>query len=151
MIAVKWRSDFPSWPAKARFNVSTLPVEFDVLLSQAEYDQMILDNKASFDTFIESQKPIPGIEIFGLLRAKWQNIADRFALENSQMGISGKGKTKQVADAFKDVVYYLQVNAPTEAIKALDTIPRDPEFITNDRINAMKTELQEYLTQITGG
>jgi hypothetical protein len=118
-----------------------------------EYDQHLLDNQASFDSWKASQEQASaatqGAMKFVKIRNKWQELADKFAFQNSMMGISQiPGKTKEVADAFDRVVYYLNVNAPTEAIKELDLIPRGETFLTEERITILKNEFFQFLTSL---
>lgn len=83
--------------------------------------------------------------MFKGLRVLWQDLADDFAADNAKKGITGKGKTKQVADKFDRVVFYLNANAPTEALRELDLIQTDVEFITPAVITDMKNKINAFL------
>ena len=153
LVAIKWRPDFPTWPQRVRKNVQTLPQDFDVLMTLEEYNQHLTDNQSAFNTF-KAQLAVQGqvnqgIAKFQLIRNKWTQLADKFAFENTVLGITQiPGKTKEVADAFERVVYYLNSNAPTEAIKELDLIPRGETFLTEQRITALKNEFAAFLSTI---
>lgn len=153
LVAVKWRSDFEFWPERVRKNVQILPPEFDILMTEENYLLHLSDHEEDFLEWKSAQIAAnaanaanAGAAKFVQIRNKWQQIADRFAFENSVMGISQiPGKTKEVADAFDRVVYYLNVNAPTEAIRELDLIPRGEEFLTEARVTAIKNEFSQFL------
>lgn len=153
LVAVKWRTDFQFWPERVRKNISSLPEEFDVVMSEEDYLLHLSDHKQAFLDWKAEQIAANAVNLgaakFVAIRNKWTQIADKFAFENSAMGISQiPGKTKEVADAFERVVYYLNANAPTEAIKELDLIPRGATFLTEARITALKNEFATFLSQL---
>jgi hypothetical protein len=150
LVAVKWRSDFEFWPSMIRKNVQSLPEGFDVVMSVSDYDLHLQSYEAEFLAWKAERAAgvaiTSGAEKFVTIRNKWQSIADKFAFENSVLGITQiPGKTKEVADAFSRVVYYLNANAPTEAIKELDLIPRGDIFLTEERISSIKSEFYSFL------
>jgi hypothetical protein len=150
LVAVKWRSDFEFWPSMIRRNGGSLPEGFDVLMSEIDYNLHLQSYEAEFLAWKAERAAgviiTSGVEKFVKIRNKWQSIADKFAFDNSVLGISAiPGKTKEVADAFSRVVYYLNANAPTEAIKELDLIQRGDIFLTEERISAIKSEFLSFL------
>lgn len=153
LVAIKWRPDFPAWPLRVRKNIQTLPPDFDEVMTLEEYNQHLIDNQSAFNTFkaqlATQNQANQGIAKFQTIRNKWTQLADKFAFENTVLGITQiPGKTKEVADAFERVVYYLNANAPTEAIKELDLIPRGSTFLTEQRITALKNEFAAFLSTI---
>lgn len=157
LVAVKWRTDFELWPEKVIKNIKELPEGFDILMSLEDYNlhlsshqQDFIDWKAAEASSQAAASEVAnGIAKFQLIRNKWTQLADKFAFENTVLGITQiPGKTKEVADAFERVVYYLNSNAPTEAIKELDLIPRGETFLTEQRITALKNEFAAFLSTI---
>lgn len=153
MIAVKWRTDFEFWPERTRSNVNSLPEGFDIVMSQEDYDLHISSHEQDFfdweDVQAANNATANGASKFKRIREKWTELADAFAFENSTLGISAiPGKTKEVADAFDRVVYYLNANAPTEAIKELDLIPRGDVFLTEERITTLKNQFIAFLSSL---
>ena len=98
---------------------------------------------------LPEEKPVDPKEklkaLFAGIRNLWQNLADDFAVENVMLGITKEGKTKEVADSFSQVVYYLNVNAPKEALAAIDLIPRDGKYLTDARLLPLKAKLAEFI------
>lgn len=145
MIAVKWRTDleFP-WPEKTHSGTTTLPEFFDEFIEQSSLDQIILDNQDLFDQWKIDSTQLSESQKFGSMRDSWQKIADDLAVENAALGITAAGKSKEVADSFRDVVFYLNANTPTEALVALNSITPVPVFLTAEKI----TELNDAFTAI---
>lgn len=85
------------------------------------------------------------IKLFSGIRNLWQNLSDVFAAENATLGITQEGRTKEIADKFERVIYYLNCNAPKEAIAELDLIVRDNKYCTDARLNALKSALVGFL------
>lgn len=85
--------------------------------------------------------------IFSGIRKLWQSMSDDFAADNALKGITQEGKTKEIADKFSQVIYYLNCNAPLEAIKELDLIVTDNKYITQAVINNMKNKLIAYINE----
>lgn len=83
--------------------------------------------------------------LFAGIRRLWQQLSDDFAAENALLGITQEGKTKEIADKFDRVIYYLNVNSPNEAIAELDLVVRDNKYCTDARLNALKAKLIEYI------
>lgn len=153
LVAVKWRSDFEFWPERIRSNVQSLPEGFDIVMSQEDYDLHLSTYEQDFiDWKAEQAANIAlanGASKFKRIRDKWTELADSFAFGNSVLGISAiPGKTKEVADAFDRVVYYLNANAPTEAIKELDLIQRGDVFLTEERITSLKNQFVAFLSSL---
>jgi len=153
LVAVKWREDFVYWPERVRKNIQLLPDGFDILMSNEDYllhlqshEQDFLDWKTAKS---QASTLANGPLKFEKIRLEWQKIADKFAFENTLLGITQiPGKTKEVADSFSRVVYYLGVNAPTEAIKEIDLIPRGEVFLTEERLSYIKNNLISFLQSI---
>ena len=122
------------------YRYTHLPEEYHWLLSEDTAAQAIADQEAS-DLKYKS--------LFRECREKWQDMADQFAFENSKLGITSEGKTKEVADAFKDVDYYLRLNSPHEAMTSLDLIPRGDLYLTEERLTALKDEFSSFLASRT--
>ena len=153
MIAVKWRTDleFP-WPEKTHSGISTLPEGFDDLIEQSSLDQTILDNQAAFDQWKIDQADL-SIQLsetqkFKSMRDSWQKIADELAVENAALGITAAGKSKEVADSFRDVVFYLNANTPTEALVALNSITPIPVFLTAEKISELNAAFIAILAEL---
>ena len=149
MIAIKYREDLAfQWPEKVHSGISILPEGFDEMISQAVYDQLILDNQAAFDQWKTDQAAAEATALetqkFQTMRNEWQKLADELAVENIAAGITAAGKSKEVADAFRDVVYYLNANTPSEALVALDAITPIPTFLEAAKI----TELSDKFTAV---
>lgn len=81
----------------------------------------------------------------------FNGMIESFGGENITLGITVAGKTKEVADYLKDVMRYGQSGSLYEVIGEIDaliaaTIPTglDP-FVTEARLTAFKTKVQNYL------
>ena len=156
MIAVKYREDYLSlptpfnWPNKVKKPVDTLPEGYDALLTQAEYDQLLLDNQSAFDDqkVIEQQQAAlaNAAGSFKRIRDKWQQLADEYAAENVGAGIT-TAQAKLVADSFNSVKYYLETNVPMQAIAELDNIPPAP-FLDQAKIDSMKAEMLAFIQEV---
>lgn len=138
MIAIKYRADLAfQWPEKIRKKTNELPQGFEEIIDQATYDQMIANNQASFDQWKADQEAQSAIfsekDKFRILRETFQDLADELAVENIGKGITTAGKSKEVADAFRDVVYYLNANTPSEAIAALNAVTPIPTFFEQNK------------------
>lgn len=76
-----------------------------------------------------------------------QALIQTFSSENIIMGITQAGKTKLIADMFKDVFYYSQTGSLYECLLSLNQLTPTEEtapFFTQQR----KTELLNKLTNI---
>lgn len=86
-------------------------------------------------------------------RAFALNLADKFAAENSLLGIKQAGKTGDVMDYLHEMVHCVLSGSMNEAVTVLDTFILDTSdrkaalapFITNDRLTAYKNAVQDYL------
>lgn len=83
--------------------------------------------------------------LFAGIRQLWQSLSDEFAAENASKGITSEGKTKEVADKFSSVIYYLNCNAPMEAIRELNLMTTDDKYITPAVITKMSNTLLTYI------
>lgn len=150
MLAIKYRSDFPDWPAKVRLNTSTLPEGFDELISEESYELLIETNQAAYDAYKAQQAAMAQLQAgagkFAAVRAKWQNIADRYATENSAGGIT-TATAASIADSFSNVEKYLRLNVPTKALSEIDLISPIEPFLPQSKINSMKAELLAFIQE----
>ena len=150
MLAVKYRLDFPLWPAQARLNTSVLPEGFDELISEAAYEQLIEDNQVAFNAFKAQQAALAALQVgaskFAAVREKWQNIADRYATENSAGGIT-TATAASIADSFDNVEKYLRLNVPTKALSEIDLIIPIEPYLPQGKINSMKAELLAFIQE----
>lgn len=148
MLAVKFRVDYPQWPEKIKKGVVDLPEGYDELMSQGEYDDYLIANQAGYDAFKVTQAQIAALQAgaakFAAVRAKWQNIADRYATENSASGIT-TATAAGIADAFSNVEKYLRLNVPTKAISEIDNISPIEPFLPQAKIDSMKAELLAFI------
>jgi hypothetical protein len=74
-----------------------------------------------------------------------------FAAENIIMGITASGKTGLIADALQDVMYAGTSGSLWEAYSALEQVVITPEmapFLTQDRLNWMKNQLQQAIAEL---
>jgi len=149
MIAIKYLEGIAfQWPQKIRVGVDSLPQQFDELIDQATYDQMILDNQAAFDAWKLSQSSLSEVGKLKRLRDFWQQKADELAVENIGKGITVAGKSKEVADAFRDVVYYLNANTPTEALNSLAAITPIPAFLEQSTIDSLSADFTALIGEL---
>lgn len=150
LIAVKYRADYPAWPQKIIKNVTTLPEGYDVIFTEANYNQYLLNNRAGYEAFLAQKAEFAALEAgaskFASVRAKWQNMADRYAIENSATGIT-TAQAAQIADAFTSVEKYLRLNVPTRALAEIDLISPIEPFLPQGKINSMKAELLAFIQE----
>lgn len=159
MIAVKYSSLYKSldtpfnYPVSKIDNVTVLPEGFDALLTQAEYDQLILDNKPLVDAYkAEEASKLATASLpnkFKAVREKWQEMADKFASDNVSSGIT-TAEAKVIADGFSQVKYYLETNVPMQAIAEIDSITTDANFLTLTKRDEMKAELLAFVQSTFG-
>lgn len=84
-------------------------------------------------------------------QAEWQILEIAFIAENIAMGITQLGKTKLIADTFEKVMIYGQAGSLWEALNAIDAIVITPEmapFVTQDRVNWFKNQLQQAIASL---
>lgn len=158
MIAVKYKtlqmndSSSVQWIEKTHSGVSLLPEGFDEFISQEDLDSLIQNNQASYDLYKTEQADLSTslseVAKFKYLREAWQEIADNLAVKNAAKGITAAGKSKEVADAFKDVMFYLSVNTPTEALAALGAITPIPTFLDQAKIDELSAEFSSILSEL---
>lgn len=101
--------------------------------------------KAAEDSLVTFNQTVKLKKLFIGIRKLWQALSDQFAAENAAMGITQEKRTREVADKFKEVVYYLNVNAPKEALAEIDKIQRDSKYLTEERLTALKNKLIEFI------
>lgn len=151
MIAVKFIQGL-NYPEKIRKNVDSLPQGYDQLVTQAEYDQLIVDNTAAYTQWkqdlADAQADAQEAQKFVILEQKWEEMARSLAVKNIKSGITVAGKSKQVADSFRDVVYYLQVKTPTEALAALQAIQPIPNFLPQETLDQLAADFQALLLEL---
>lgn len=156
MIAIKYKnlimkdSSVVQWIDAIHSGVSTLPEGFDEFISQEDLDSLIANYQASYDLYKTEQGELSEVQKFKQLRNAWQDIADQLAVENAAKGITAALKSKEVADSFKDVVYYLSVNTPTEALAALGNITPIPTFLDQDKLDELTAEFSAILNELWG-
>lgn len=78
-----------------------------------------------------------------------KNIIDVFVAENIVMGITQSGKSKLIANVFRDAIFYSQTGSLYECLEAIDLIEITPEmspFLTEVR----KTELKNKILALIG-
>jgi len=78
-------------------------------------------------------------------------LINQVAGENLIAQITAAGKTKLIADAVKDVVYYGNSGSLWEAYIAVEKIKLTPEmapFLTEDRKQAFKNKLVEIISSL---
>lgn len=149
MIAIKYLEGIAfQWPEKIRSGVDSLPQNFDELIDQITYDQMILDNQAAFDAWKIQLGALSEVGKLKRLREFWQQKADELAVENIGKGITVAGKSKEVADAFRDVVYYLNANTPTEALSSLAAIVPIPTFLEQSTIDSLSADFTALIGEL---
>lgn len=157
MLAIKYREDFTDWPLRIRLNTSVLPEGFDELISESAYELLLETNQAAYDAFkalqaaqvVEAQAQAQlqvGAAKFAAVRAKWQNIADRYATENSATGIN-TAQAASIADAFSSVEKYLRLNVPTKAIAEIALISPIEPYLPQGKINSMRAELLAFIQE----
>lgn len=113
---------------------------------------------APFEISQELQARMDAYTVMLQKRAVWQavenaiafgkDIISDFITENVILGITEAGKTGHVRRVLTDVMIAIQTGAFSDAIDELDAIAaedKDPVFISQARINAMKAKLQAYL------
>lgn len=72
-------------------------------------------------------------------------------VENVLMGITQAGKTKQIADLFNSLQYYLKTGSLYAAITEIERIISDDldptlsPFVTEERLNSYKIKIEEYI------
>jgi len=110
----------------------------------------VLEEDAEATEAAAAQESLDKLQrIFDGCREKWRDITNKFAMENVFLGIQADGKTKEVADVFKEACYYVEVNAPLEAAKCIDLIQRDDKYLTEERLTAMKNEFLAFLAELS--
>jgi len=149
MIAIKYLQGIAfQWPEKIRTGVDSLPQFFDEIITQGVYDQLILDNQAAFDAYKLENETTSETGKFQVLRDFWQKKADELAVENIGKGITAAGKSKEVADAFRDVVYYLNANTPTEALNSLAAITPITTFLEQSTIDSLSADFVSLIGEL---
>lgn len=153
MIAVKYIEGLPEglvWFSKFRRNAEVLPEGYDELLTPQTFAKFIADNKGSYQQYLSSLRRQNGSQLFRLIREKWQDMADRFAFENANVDIRiTTAQAKEVADAFSQVIFYLNANVPYQAVIELGKIQRSEPFLTDDRLTSMASELTSYIQELS--
>lgn len=79
------------------------------------------------------------------------NLIKQFAAENIMLGITQAGKTKLIADTFKEVFYYAQTGSLYECLSSLDAIVITPEmspFLTEARRTDLRNKLLNLLANL---
>lgn len=155
MIAIIYREDLGfTWPGQIRKNVDTLPEGYTELKTQADYDAILAANQASFDAYVaakEAEALLAGqAGKFDILRKKWDEMANNLAVTNIALGITAAGKSKEVADAFRNVVYYLNAKTPTEAIAALQAITPIPVYLEQAKIDELVADFSAVVAELWG-
>lgn len=80
-----------------------------------------------------------------------KNLMLDFAADNIELGITQLGKTKIVADAMRDMHYYLTVFSLYEALAEIERMktagfdPADAPFLTNARMDEFKAKIEAFL------
>jgi hypothetical protein len=142
------------WPRKIKKITADLPPsasgDFDTVLLQADYDSYVTANAAAYQAgkaAMQAQAQLQaGAAKFAAVRAKWQNIADRYATENSAGGIT-TATAASIADAFANVEKYLRLNVPTKALSEIDNISPIEPYLPQSKINSMKAELLAFIQE----
>ena len=78
----------------------------------------------------------------------FNTLAIAFSAENLAMGITNSGKTKLIADALRDVLYYGTTGSLWECYNSLEQVVVTPEmapFLTQARLNWLKNQLQQAI------
>jgi hypothetical protein len=81
----------------------------------------------------------------------FQHLAFCFVAENIAMGITDTNKGPLIAGALEQVMVYGQYGALWEATDALGAVVLTPEmipFLTQNRINWMKNQIQEIISNL---
>lgn len=81
----------------------------------------------------------------------FNQLINEFAGENLIAQITAAGKTKLIADAVKDVLYYGNSGSLWEAYVAVERIVITPEmypFLTGSRKNEFKNRLVEIISSL---
>lgn len=77
----------------------------------------------------------------------YNKLKDEFSAENVIMGITQMGQTSLVMESLKDFDYCMRNRAIDEVWSVIDKIPRSTPFLTEERINNMKTKLYTSLSE----
>ena len=153
MIAVKTLEGVNFfWPIKIRKNTSVLPEGYDELITEEDYEQLISLNRDAYISHtnleLEEQFNRSGAALFRRIREKWQDMADKFAFENTQMQVKiTTPQAKALAASFSEVIYYLNSNVPNQALIELAAIPRSEPFLTEERLSKMALELSTFIQE----
>lgn len=102
-------------------------------------------------TFYPTQEEIISLKI-NEARIFGNEIIVKAAVENVAMGITQAGKTKDVADLFANLQYYLTTGslyagiAEINRILALGLDPSLAPFVTEERLISYRTQIENYLS-----
>lgn len=142
------------WPLRIKRVVAdtepALTEGYNSVMLEADYEAFVAANQAAFTAGKAARQAFnqlqAGAAKFAAVRAKWQNIADRYATENSASGIT-TAQAAAVADAFSNVEKYLRLNVPTKALAEIDLISPIEPFLPQGKINSMKAELLAFIQE----
>lgn len=115
----------------------------DYKSSQKSLYNAWIETKVSADAVVRKKikKAIVGAE----------TLIIKYATENVMGGITQYGKTKLIADALKEVMYYAQTGSLYEAISALDAIVITESmapFFTENKRQELKTAVLNLISSL---
>lgn len=90
----------------------------------------------------EAEKVLAAARKFG------DDLVTKFGAENMILGITQDGMTKTVRQAMAEITNALITGSLYDAIDEIDAMPaesKDGKYITDERLQAYKTKIQEYL------
>ncbi len=131
--------------------VSTAHNQLSVCFSStlSTEDQTTLNTLVSSHIAFDQQKVVQNIISNAMNFGS--EIVKKVATENVMLGITQAGKTKIVADVCKNLQYYLTTGSLYVAIDEINRLiaeeldPNLEPFVTEARLNSVKSEIQSYL------
>lgn len=147
--------NFPSywiWKIEKASQNDPIP-ENATRMSLNQIHQYKQQNKTAFNNWVRSKTDMYAPVDKKVKKAikSVNDLINRFCSENIVLGITQQGKTKLIADTFKDVFYYAQTGSLYECLSALNAIVITQEmapFITEERINNIKTQINDVLNNL---
>lgn len=122
-------------------------------MSLTEINSYKANNKVSMNAWVE-QKVNADVHADRKVKKAIKavnSLINKFCAENMVLGITQANKTKLLADAFKDVIYYSQTGSLYECLYSLEAITVTPEmspFLTASRKQELKDKINNILDNL---
>lgn len=164
-ISLEWKQFYVDLAKVHKYFKTNLSQNYDGLLCDdlfmivkfhdevSNEDSMLVFNywdSVTIETFQPTLEEIINLKI-NEARIFGNEIIIKAAVENVTMGITQAGKTKEVADLFANLQYYLttgSLHAGVAEIQRIINLGLDPElepFVTEERLLSYKTKIEEFL------